>query len=242
MSVKFSNWLFAIIIGVITAIAVLTTSCQKPNDNSTQVVSDYDGNVYHTVTVGNQEWMVENLKVTHFNDGREIPLVADQNIWNDLPNIKSPGYCLYNNNEANKSIYGCLYNWYSIDNPLLVPSGWRVANNYDWQTLIDYLGGLDVAGGKMKDIGITYWKSPNDGATNESGLTVLPAGYRGHDNFAGLGESTSMASADLYNDSTVLAISAYSYQVRSNYGGGGLEVGLSVRCVKNVPLMNDGAR
>jgi uncharacterized protein (TIGR02145 family) len=234
MSIKTSNWLFGIIMILITVVSILFASCKKQTDEPL-TISDIDGNVYHSVIVGNQEWMVENLKVTHFNDGTVIPLVEDQKIWNSLPSISSPGYCYYDNNMSNEKTYGCLYNYYSINTGKLAPKGWHVANNNDWSGLMDYLGGLDIAGGKIKSTGTTYWKTPNDGATNVSGLSVLPAGYRDSEKFTGLGETTSIASADLYDENMVIAISTYSYQKRSNYGGGGLSFGLSVRCVKDKP-------
>lgn len=246
MTIKTSNWLFGIIMVIIIIISILATSCEKPSDGVTQVVSDYDGNVYHTVMVNGQEWMVENLKVTHYNDGAEIPLVEDQNIWNNLHSINSGGYCYYDNNITNKDIYGCLYDWNSINTKKLAPVGWHVATNDDWMILINYLGGLDVAGGEMKSIGTKYWKSPNEKASDRYGLSVLPAGYRGGDSFYGLGETTSITGANLIlmpdNTQQMLAVSAYSYQQRSNFGAAGFEVGLSVRCVKNVTFVNDGAK
>jgi uncharacterized protein (TIGR02145 family) len=135
----------------------------EPGDSTT--VTDIDGNVYKTIKIGNQWWMAENLKVTHYCNGDAIPTEA---------------YCSYNYDEGNVVIYGRLYSWYAaVDSRNIAPAGWHTPSNAEWQTLIDYLGGHAVAGGKMKETGTTHWKSPNAGATNESGFTALPGGIRG---------------------------------------------------------------
>jgi uncharacterized protein (TIGR02145 family) len=93
--------------------------------------------------------------------------------------MKTPGYCWYNNDEvANKAIYGALYNWFAVNTGKLCPTGWHVPTNEEWTTLINYLGGLETSGGKLKEFGVTHWNSPNIGATNESGFSSLPGGYR----------------------------------------------------------------
>ncbi len=128
-----------------------------------ELVTDIDGNIYHTVKIGNQIWMTENLKTTHFNDGTYV---------ND------EGLQYYDT--MHTTVYGRLYLGYSVMNGKLAPKGWHVATYDDWNTLINYLGGTDVAGGKLKEAGTTHWKSPNLGATNETGFTGLPGGYRGY--------------------------------------------------------------
>ena len=93
--------------------------------------------------------------------------------------LTSPGYCWYNNDASTyKDTYGALYNWYTANNSKLCPIGWHVPTDTEWAILTDYLGGPDMAGGKMKEIGISHWESPNTGATNESGFTALPGGFR----------------------------------------------------------------
>ena len=114
-------------------------------------VTDIDGNVYHTVTIGTQTWMVENLKTTKYNDGTAIPLVTDSTAW---LNLTTPGYCWYNNDAATyKNTYGALYNWFTVNTSKLAPSGWHVPTDAEWTTLITYLGGETVAGGQMKSTG-----------------------------------------------------------------------------------------
>jgi len=141
-----------------------------------EAVTDIDGNIYHTVTIGSQVWMVENLKTTKFNDGVIIPLVTDNATWS---NLSTSGYCWYNNDLTSyKYTYGALYNWYAVNSGKLAPTGWHVPSYAEWTTLINFLGGTSLAGGKLKESGTTHWNSPNIGATNESGFTGLPSGLR----------------------------------------------------------------
>ena len=139
-------------------------------------VKDIDGNVYKTIAIGNQKWMAENLKTTKYNDGTEIPLITDNAAWGLLT---TPGCCWYSNDgNANKKTYGVLYNWYTVSSKKLCPQGWHVPSDEELTALTANLGGEKVAGGKMKEAGITHWEKPNTGVTNESGFTALPGGYR----------------------------------------------------------------
>ena len=138
-------------------------------------ITDIDGNVYDTVVIGSQEWTVQNLKTTKLNDGTAIPEVTDNSAWAALT---TPGRCAYNNDPANRTIYGELYNWYAVGIGNLAPAGWRVPTDADWTTLTTYLGGLTVAGGKLKESGTTHWHSPNTSGTNEVGFSALPGGCR----------------------------------------------------------------
>ena len=141
-----------------------------------QNVTDIDGNVYHTVKIGSQEWLKENLKTTTFNDGTPIPQVTDNNTWN---NLLTPAYCWYSNNKATYgNIFGGLYNWYAVNTNKLCPSMWKVPSIGDISALVDYLLGMDIAGAKLKEEGTTYFLSPNKGATNESGFSARPGGAR----------------------------------------------------------------
>jgi uncharacterized protein (TIGR02145 family) len=150
-------------------------------------VTDYDGNVYQTVTIGAQEWMAENLKVTHYRNGDPIPNATDSMTWVGLT---AGAYCNYDNDEGLVATYGRLYNWYAVDDSRnIAPEGWHVPTDADWKQLEMYLGmsqaeadstgwrGTDE-GGKLKETGTTHWQSPNTGATNESGFSALPGGFR----------------------------------------------------------------
>lgn len=161
-------------------------SNNKFNDKTTAVfnsnktygtMTDQEGNVYKTITIGTQTWMAENLRTTKYNDNTEIPNVTDNLAWN---NLSTGAYCTYNNTTDIVSIatYGRIYNWYAVNYGKLAPSGWHVPSKTEWTTLINYLGGESVAGAKIKEAGTNHWKTPNTGTSNESGLTVLPGGYR----------------------------------------------------------------
>lgn len=159
-------------------------SCEKnPTENKSKIetgtVTDIDGNTYRTIKIGNQWWMAENLKVTHYRNGDVIPNVTNNSEWTSLIN---GAYCNYANDSSIAATYGRLYNWIAvIDNRNIAPEGWHVPQYEEWQTLVDYLGGSDVAGGKMKEAGTTHWVSPNENATNSSGFSALPGGYRNYD-------------------------------------------------------------
>lgn len=154
--------------------SMFKTTLQVP-----QTVEDIEGNVYKTVKIGNQTWMTKNLKTTKYNDGSAIPLVADGSAWAAL---STPGYCWYNNDEASyKTTYGALYNGYAVSTGKLCPKDWHVPSDAEWKIVTDYLGGENIAGGKLKETGTTFWVGPNTGATNECGYTALPGGVRFYD-------------------------------------------------------------
>jgi uncharacterized protein (TIGR02145 family) len=143
--------------------------------HKTGTVTDIDGNIYQTIKIGNQWWMAENLKVTHYQNGDAMPEVIDNAAWEGLT---TGAHCAYNNNINNVAIYGRLYNWYAvIDSRNIAPTGWHVPSDAEWETLVDYVGGTSE-GGKMKETGMAHWVSPNTGATNESGFSALPGGLR----------------------------------------------------------------
>ncbi len=158
--------------------------------NGSTTVIDFDGNIYQTVQIGNQTWMAENLKVTHFPDGTEIPLVTNKTSWANLgDNDTQKAYCFYDNDE--NSEYGVLYTsaaamngaGSSRTNPSgiqgVCPDNWHLPSDMEWWELRSYLG-TATAAGKMKTV--NYWASPNTGATNESGFSALPGGDRRPDN------------------------------------------------------------
>jgi len=143
----------------------------------TYAVSDYDGNLYHLVTIGNQTWLQENLKTTHFANGDPIPNVADQAQWSKLT---TPAYCYYDNDPKNGEIYGALYNWYVASAHELI-KGMRVPDMKDWTIIYNYLGGdystYYYAGPKMMETGNAHWAAPTaQVATNSSGFSALPNG------------------------------------------------------------------
>ena len=159
----------------------LTGILAQNNDAKTPVgaiVTDIDGNRYHTVVIGTQIWMVEDLKTTRYRNGDVIGTTNPD--MSDISSENAPKYqWAYDGNENNVATYGRLYNWYAInDSRNLAPVGWHVATAADWETLVSYLGGKDEAGGKLKEAGTTHWIIPNMDANNSSGFTALPGGYR----------------------------------------------------------------
>ncbi len=137
---------------------------------------DIDGNNYPVVKIGNQIWMKENLRVSRYRNGGQIPNVTTDNTgWG---NLTTGAWSYYNNDVSNNAIYGKLYNWYTTKGDTLCPTGWHVPTNAEWTTLTNYLGGEGVAGGKMKATGTAYWYDPNTGAINSSGFSALPGGFR----------------------------------------------------------------
>jgi uncharacterized protein (TIGR02145 family) len=150
------------------------TSCKKHhNTPAATTVTDADGNVYQTVQIGTQTWTTSNFQTTKLNDGTPIPNVIDKASWD---NLGTPAYTMYDFDVNNKLTYGCLYDWHAVNTGKLAPAGWHVPTEAEWQTLIAYLGGNVIAGGKLKEVGNVHWALPNSDATNESGFTALPGG------------------------------------------------------------------
>lgn len=146
------------------------------NDFGECFITDRDGNVYNTIQIGSQLWMKENLKTTKYKEGSQIPTGYDNLGWSDL---SIGAYSVYDNDVSNVETYGNLYNWYAVDDSRgICPDGWHIPTDDEWTILSDYLGGNSVAGGKLKEAGYVHWNSPNEGATNESAFTALPAGMR----------------------------------------------------------------
>jgi len=200
--------------------------------NETGTLTDIDGNIYQTVKIGNQWWMAENLRVTRYQNGDSIPNVTNSSNWYSL---STGAYCAYDNNNNNVSTYGLLYNWSAADDSRnIAPAGWHVPSDAEWQTLMVYLGGSSIAGGKMKEPGYAHWISPNNDATNSSGFTALPGGSRyPGGSFLLLGSSANFWSSTEYgsNDAWRYALSygnseLHRFDVSKGFG-------YSVRLVKD---------
>lgn len=213
----------------------LTATVSKVFNNSLTYgsLTDYDGNEYKTIQIGDQIWMAEDLKVTHLNDGIALPNVTDNLVWGTLV---TPAYCWYNNDIAYKQNFGALYNWYVIETGKLCPSGWHVPSDIEWTILTDYLGGTNIAGGKLKEAGLFHWNSPNTGATNSSGFTSLPTGGRRYPEgiFYGVGVFDAWWSSTEYNYLKPYYRSVGSINETVFRGFGTLKgVGLAIRCLKD---------
>ncbi len=154
------------------SIIVNDSGKQGPN------IIDIEGYKYKTVIIGTQHWMAENLKVSKYNDGTEIPFLSDT--CKSLCQVTSPGW-KYFGNISNNETYGKLYNWYAVSTTKngsknVCPLGWHIPTDDEWEILSNYLGGSNVAGGKMKEVGYLHWNTPNTNATNTSLFNGLPGG------------------------------------------------------------------
>jgi uncharacterized protein (TIGR02145 family) len=234
MKTKNRIWISVLIVSGF--ILILLSSCKKTDETSTAVI-DKDGNVYKSVTIGTQVWMAENLKTTKYLNGDPIgtTIPASLNISAEsTPEYQWPS----GGNESNVGTYGRLYTWYAItDSRKICPTGWHVPIDEEFATLTTYLQGDTIAGKKLKETGTTHWTSPNTGATNESGFTALPGGYRGDDGGYHYVEYTGYWWSATGSD-------ASDAWFRGLYYNGGYDhdlsnnkkVGFSVRCIKdNLP-------
>jgi uncharacterized protein (TIGR02145 family) len=193
----------------------------------------YNGFNYTSVILGNgQEWMSENLQTNSYRNGDPIPTGLDSTNW---IMTTSGAYVVYNNDSSNNTVYGKLYNWYAVaDERHLCPTGWHEPSAGEWVTLIDYLGGFTIAGGKMKALGIEYWNSPNQDATNESGFSALPGGSLdpiGTFNNLGLWGNWWSKSEYAANYSSSCFLNNNGGDV--DFGSPMKQHGLSVRCIKD---------
>lgn len=196
-------------------------------------IADKDGNSYDVIRIGTQLWLKQNLKTTKFNDGTAITLVTDNTAWG---NLSTQGYCWYDNNAATyRDPYGAIYNWYAVNSGKLCPSGWHVPTDDDCSVLEYYLEGPTVAGGKLKETGTSHWTDPNTDATNETGFTALPGGYRTE-----TGQFGNINDNGFWWTSTLSPTSSDPWFRRLQFDSGKAyrnfyneKYGMSVRCIKD---------
>jgi len=168
-----------------------TTTFPTANPNAGDPITDIDGNVYQTINIGNQLWMAENLKVTHYRNGDAISHATEDDQW-DNNSIVEGKYCSYENNDTYVSTYGRMYNWYAAnDSRGLAPEGWHLPTDEEWKELEMYLGmsqsDADVSSWRGTNEGIKlkatsgwniYFDGTSGNGTNESGFSALPGGRR----------------------------------------------------------------
>ena len=157
------------------------------SDVNGDVVVDIDGNAYPVVEIDGVNWMAENLRVTRYNNGDDIPHVTSGDDWSGLD---TGAYAVYNNDDDNSPVFGILYNWYAVDDDRgICPEGWRVPADEEYEDLLYYVdpGGTindNIAGGRLKHTGTTddgeggLWSPPNTGASDDHDFAALPAGAR----------------------------------------------------------------
>ena len=213
-------------------------------------IEDIDGNVYQTLVIGNQEWMVENLKVTHYRNGDPIPNVTDNITWKEL---STGAYCFYNNSATNGEIYGALYNWYTVNDPRgLAPDGWRVPTDGEIMELEMYLGmnesEANSSGGRGTNEGSKLagahdlWQNGNlrnNPEFDTSGFSFFPGGsrqtgYNYDGTFHWVGERGYLWSSTEYGSSNARFRNlnrSYTTVYRNYFTK---QNGFSVRCVRDV--------
>lgn len=197
-------------------------------------VTDIDGNIYNSVRIGSQTWLKQNLMATRYRNGNTIPNITDGTVWQ---NQTTGAYCDFLNSAANGVTYGHLYNYYATtDTRKICPEGWHVPTREEWQTLVDYLGGDNIASSKVRVPGIVYWE--HDKGTNSSGFSALGGSWRGDDGvfYYSLGSGAYWWTNSTY--SSLYPFYAYLYSdpnnLRTGYGPYmEKRAGLSVRCVKD---------
>jgi uncharacterized protein (TIGR02145 family) len=220
----------------------ISSSCAMQKTGS-RTVKDIDGNAYSVVTIGEQQWLGQDLKTTRYNDGTPIPNVTDITEWR---HIDAPAYAWYDNDISTKETYGAMYNWWAAGTPGLCPKGWRVATDNDWKKLEEFLGmtpeqieGTAMRGtgegGKLKEQGTGNWADSNEKVTDEFGFSVVPGGRR-----ADNGLFSNMTRTATYWTSTETSGSCAVYR---HFGVGSTQIGrniaaekkygLAVRCIKD---------
>jgi uncharacterized protein (TIGR02145 family) len=187
--------------------------------------------------------MRKNLKTAGYNDGSFIYTTDNNDEWVESGLADRGAYTVYQNNENNANTYGYLYNWYAVnDSSGICPTGWHVPSDDEWYTLADNLNN-DNVGGKLKEVGNKNWTDPNTGATNETGFTGLPGGYRNGANGT-WGSINSFGNFWTTSDESEGQTNmAWDRRLNYNYAGiwrnySNKANGFSVRCISNSPSCN----
>jgi uncharacterized protein (TIGR02145 family) len=213
-----------------TAVLLLATVLSTPGraqGGCPATVTDIDGNTYPVVQIGGQCWTAQNLTVVRYANGDSIPHVPYA--WY----LQTTGaWCAYDNLPSNDSVFGKLYNWFTVADPRgLCPSGWHIPTNQEIGTVIGLFGGISVAGGPLKAVS-PLWAPPNADATNASGFSGLPGGSRTDG-----GSFINMPTDGFFWTATEQqSITAWTWHLHHDWGGidnGAVmkEAGLSCRCV-----------
>ncbi len=216
---------------------------KSPGDTIPTTVKDVEGHVYHTIKIGNQVWLQENLRTKKYRNGKSI----SKNITKAQWTADKTGACsVYDNDSIKENAFGLLYNWYAVANPAgLCPTGWHVAKDSEWNQMVKYLDDYadtteqkrvqsEVAGGQLKEIGITHWASPNTGATGTANFLGFAGG-----NKSGDGKCNDVGAYGYWWTATSSS-AAEAYGRLLSYFNGNIDrfktsknLGFSVRCIMN---------
>jgi len=225
------------LMGLIISLSLFLFSCEKDNPTISNKIVDFDGNVYHSVIIGNQEWMVENLMTTHFNDGSDIKLITDDNEWKSST---VPSYCWYNNIIKLNTDNSALYNFYCVITGKLAPYGWHIPSDEEWKELELFIGMSEQEvdqefwrGNEAMFLISRDWIGLPYGQCNQYGFSALPDGARnGYD--AGFPYGAAWWTSTPYDDQF-----AWMREINGNDDfkiarwKGINQCGLTVRCIKN---------
>jgi len=222
---KCKNYLLALMLSfyfILTSCGEETITTNNNNNNN---------NNLDTVKIGNQVWMKKNLDVDHYRNGDPIPQVNDALEWSKLT---TGAWCYYNNDTSYGKTYGKLYNWFAVNDPRgLAPDGWRIPSVDDWTILINYLGGDEIAGGKLKQTGTDFWQVPNTGATNESGFIGLPSGFRRENGlFYNLGYSCNWWTTNDMGGEYAFNIFIDKLTAKTQKNADDVRFGFAIRCIR----------
>jgi uncharacterized protein (TIGR02145 family) len=222
------------------ALLLVTAGCHKTSGPGFELppllVTDIDSNVYHTVTIGNQAWLKENLRTTRFRNGDSIPLKTVAAEWSGT---LTSACCNYDNLPGTDTVYGKLYNGRAVSDPRgICPTGWHVPDQAEWNILTSYLGGENVSGLKLKEPGFVHWTDSSLAATNETGFTALPGGYRNEQGQFG----NRHFKAIFWSSSKQDTSHGWYWYLYYNYNGiykdhyHDIQHGFSVRCIYDKPI------
>ena len=235
---KTKNRIWFILLIVAGSALIFSIGCNKDNptqpDIKPSAITDGDGNIYGKVIIGTQVWLTENLKTTKYLNGDLIGTTTppELNIQDEL----TPKYqWAYAGNEDEVVTYGRLYTWYVLaDSRNICPAGWHVPSDVEWLTLENYLGGYAIAGGKLKETGTTHWTAPNYMASNETGFTALPNGWRHFEDnfvnfskFGGWWSSTEYTATDAFCNYVGYRSDFVTEEIDNK------KCGIAIRCLKD---------
>ncbi len=238
---------------ITTLTTLISYSCKQDIDDTvynntiingyTGTLTDIDNNNYKIVKIGEQWWMAENLRVTHYSDGTPIDLISLDDDWENLK-YYSKSYCYYNNDSSMQQIYGNLYTWQAVVNDCdttengyikgIAPDGWHIPSLEEWNILKSYLG--DSAGVKIKDTNDILWERHKRYATNESVFSALPGGFKGtsgNSNREGFAAYWWTSTKDESNEINAYYTVVSHQSIYLGIGSGSIQFGNSVRCIKD---------
>jgi uncharacterized protein (TIGR02145 family) len=216
-------------------------------DTTGVTVTDIDGNIYRTVQIGDQLWMKDNLRTSRYLNGDLIDHIPDSTEWASLTfldedkTIGEGAWVHYRNDSENEIPFGKLYNWFAVTHPSgICPAGWQVPSREDWEILIEYTGGADIAGGNLKatgtlEAGTGLWLAPNEGATDSVGFSALPADFRWPDGKYSLmkGENAIFWTSTRDNEYYAYNTAMNRYLEYIDRPSSDFTFGFSVRCLRD---------